>query len=221
MKHAITALLSAASIGAFAWATPAAAQAIYGTPWPYGVESTYSGPYPTVPSHTGTPAYSYSVHNQGPYPGATGSCEVIAGNRVCNAAPAYGYGYGYGYGAYGPGPGGLVGAAVAAPVAAAGALAAAPFEAAGATAGALTGAPYAPGPYAPYAGPYAAAPVGAYPVAPVGPYPARRPMKGKSVVPTQTAYSLPPSEETAQPGVVGSCSVIAGNRVCTAAPAIP
>jgi hypothetical protein len=176
MRHTVTALLSAASICAFAWAAPAAAQAVYGTP----------------------------------YPAATGSCEIIAGNRVCTAAPAYGYGYGYGYGAYRPGPGGVVGAAVAAPVAAAGSLAAAPFEAAGATAGALTGAPFAPAPY----------PAG-YAAAPVGPYPWSGPVKGNSIVPSSTSYSLPPSAETARPGVVGSCSIITGNRVCTAAPAIP
>jgi hypothetical protein len=210
MRHTLTALLSAASICAFAGVVPASAQAIYGTPWPYGVQSDYSGPFPTVPSHTGTPAYSYEAHNAGPYPAATGSCSIIAGNRVCTAAPAYGYGYGYG------GPFGLFGSAVAAPIDAAGALAAAPFEAAGATAGALTGAPYAPAPYAaaPYApGPYAAARVRAYRWG--------APVKGNSVVPSATAYSLPPSAQTARPGVVGSCSIIAGNRVCTGAMPIP
>ncbi len=162
-----------------------------------------------VPSGT---AYSLPPSEQTARPGIVGSCSIIAGNRVCTDtpaynAPAYGYGYGYGYG----GPFGMVGAAVSAPVNAAGALAAAPFEAAGAVTGAVTGAPYAPAPYA-------TAPYGAYPgyaAAPMRPYPWGGPVKGNSVVPSATAYSLPPSEETARPGIVGSCSIIAGNRVCT------
>ncbi len=184
MRNTLTALLSAASIAAFAGVVPAAAQAIYGTPWPYGVQSDYSGPVPTVPSHTGTPAYSYEAHNDGPYPAATGSCSIIAGNRVCTATPAYGSGYGYG--AYGPGPGGLIGAAVGAPFAAAGALAAAPFEATAA----LTGAPYAVagGTYAPAGAPTIPSATGA---------------------PLYSYHHVGP-----RPAAVGGCDVIAGNRVC-------
>ncbi len=122
----------------------------------------------------------------------------------CAAPPRLAVGYGYGYG-YGYGSGGPIGAAVAAPFEAAGAIAAVPFEAAGATTGALTGPAYAPAPYA---------------YGPMG-YPAGGPVKGQSLVPSQTAYSMPPSEQTARPGIVGSCSIIAGNRVCSGAPAIP
>jgi len=50
------------------------------------------GAYPTIPSHTGTPAYSWD--NKGPWPATGGECSIIAGNRVCTATPAYGYGYG-------------------------------------------------------------------------------------------------------------------------------
>ncbi len=227
MRHTLTALVSAASICAFAGVAPAGAQAFYGAPGPYATPAP--GPYTHYPEgglvkgdSVVPPQISYSLppSEQVAQPGVVGSCSIIAGNRVCTDTPAYNppqYGYGYGYGA----PGGFLGAAVGAPVAAAGALAAAPFEAAGA----LTGAPYAPAPglYAP--GPYAAAPMGYGPApvgyAPVRHYPAGGPVKGQSVVPSQTAYSLPPSEQTARPGVVGSCSIIAGNRVCSAAPAIP
>ncbi len=202
MRHTLTALLSAASICAFAGVVPAAAQTYYPEGGPVKGLSV-------VPSQT---AYSLPPSEETAQPGIVGSCSIIAGNRVCTDTPAngYGYGYGHGYGAYGEG--GPLGAAVAAPFVAAGALAAVPFEAAGATAGALTGAPYpyAPGPYS--AGPYAGGPMEAYPAGPV---------KGESVVPSQLAYSLPPSEQTARPGFVGSCSIIAGNRVCSAAPAIP
>ncbi len=40
----------------------------------------YSGP--TIPSATGAPPYSY--HYTGPIPAAVGSCEIVAGNRVCH-----------------------------------------------------------------------------------------------------------------------------------------
>jgi hypothetical protein len=133
MRHALTVLLSAASLCAVAGTAPAVAQMYgpapgygYGTPWPYPLQSTYAGPYATAPSHTATPAYSW--HRNGPYPAVTGSCDIIAGNRICSAAPAGGYAYGYG-------PGGPVGAMVAAPFDAAGAVFAAPFGARGAIAG--------------------------------------------------------------------------------------
>lgn len=174
MRNTLTALLSAASICAFAGVVPAAAQAFYGSPSPYAVAP---GPYvagPTKGESIVPPQISYSLppSEETARPGVVGSCSLLDGNRVCTDTPAYGagpaygasgYGYGYGYGA----PGGLVGAAVAAPFAAAGALAAVPFEAAGATAGALAGAPYEPAPYA-------AAPMGYR----VGPYPAGGPVKG-------------------------------------------
>lgn len=206
MKHTLTALLSAASICAFAGIAPASAQAFYGQP--YG---QYPAGGPTKGQSVVPPQISYSLpsYEQRAQPGVTGSCQMLDGNRVCTAAPANGYGYGYGYG-YGA-QGGLLGAAVGAPLAAAGALAAVPFQAAGATAGALTGAPYPAG--APY-------PV-AYAGAPMGTYPAGGPTVGQSVVPPQISYSLPSYEQTARPGAVGSCSLIAGNRVCSGAPAIP
>jgi hypothetical protein len=133
MRHTLTALLSGASLCAFAGVIPAAAQTYYGTA-------------PTIPSQTGAPAYSY--HRTGPVPAPAGECQIIAGNRVCNAAPAYPVGYGYGYPYYGYGypygypPGGPIGAAVAAPLATAGAVAAAPLAATGA----LVGAPFAAAP---------------------------------------------------------------------------
>ena len=103
MRHPLTALLSVGAICAFASITPALAQTVvapapaygygYGAgPWPYGPDSTFAGAYPTIPSHTGTPAYSWD--NEGPWPATGGECSILAGNRVCTAAPAYGYGYG-------------------------------------------------------------------------------------------------------------------------------
>ena len=105
MRHTLTALLSVASIGAFAGVIPAAAQT-------------------TIPSATGAPLYSY--HRTGPVPAPAGECQIIAGNRVCNGAPASWWGYGPGPYGYAPG-----GPAVAAPFNAAGTLFAAPFAAAG------------------------------------------------------------------------------------------
>ena len=99
MRNTLTvALLSAASLCAFACVTPAAAQSNANAPKRY----------------------------------PNGECQMLAGNRVCTATPAYGYGYG------GGGPFGF-GAAIAAPVNAAGALAAAPVAAAGAVAAAPFG----------------------------------------------------------------------------------
>jgi hypothetical protein len=86
MRHVVTALLSAGAISAFAWATPAVAQA-YG-PWPYGVQSTYAGASPTLPSHTGAPTYAW--HNEGPWRAPGGKCEIISGNRVCMSNHAFG-----------------------------------------------------------------------------------------------------------------------------------
>jgi hypothetical protein len=214
MRHTLTALLSAASVCALAGVAPAAAQVFYGAPGPYAAPAP--GAYTHYPEgglvkgqSVVPPQISYSLppSEEVAQPGVVGSCSLIAGNRVCTDTPAHGYGYGYGYAA----PGGLFGGLIGAPFAAAGTLAAAPFEAAGA----VVGAPYAPAP-----APYGVAPMGPYP-AYAAAYPVRRPIKGKSIVPSSTAYSLPPSAETARPGVVGSCSIIAGNRVCTGAPAIP
>jgi hypothetical protein len=89
MRHVLAAaLLSAGAICAFA-ATPAAAQTSYGAgPWPYGVQSTYAGAYPTIPSHTGAPTYAW--HNEGPWRGPGGKCEIISGNRVCMSTRAFG-----------------------------------------------------------------------------------------------------------------------------------
>jgi hypothetical protein len=94
MSHTLTALLSAGAICAFAWASPALAQTGgdhgYGDgPWPYGPDSTFAGGYPTIASRTGTPAYSWD--NTGPWAATGGQCDIIAGNRVCTAAPANGF----------------------------------------------------------------------------------------------------------------------------------
>jgi hypothetical protein len=93
MRQVLTALLSAGAIGAFAYATPAAAQTSYGAgPWPYGVESTYAGAYPTIPSHTGAPTYAW--RNEGPWRAPGGKCEIISGNRVCMTNRAFGAWFG-------------------------------------------------------------------------------------------------------------------------------
>ena len=39
------------------------------------------------------------------------------------------------------------------------------------------------------------------------------------IVPSRRPIACPPSAQTARPGIVGSCSIIAGNRVCTDTPA--
>jgi hypothetical protein len=122
MKHALTALLSAGSIFAFACGRPALA-ASNGTPPNWMKEQAQSYPW---------------MADQGPWWTPWG----IPMGEVYSAAPGYAYGYAPGYAYYGYGYGGPIGAAVAAPVNAAGALLAAPFVAAGETAGALTGAPY-------------------------------------------------------------------------------
>jgi hypothetical protein len=110
MRIALTTLVSAASLCTLA--TAASAQ-----------------DYPTIPSTTGAPPYSY--HHTGPQPAAVGSCEIIAGNRVCSAGPA---GYGYNN-TWGP-----VGAVVDAPFV----LAAAPFGAMGGFPAAGSAPTYAP-----------------------------------------------------------------------------
>jgi hypothetical protein len=117
MRIALTAFVSAASLCALA--TAASAQ-----DYPFGGEA------PTVASNTGAPLYSY--HYTAPQPGAVGSCEVIAGNRVCNAGPA-----GYGYDTM---PGGPVGAVIGAPFA----VIAAPFGMMGGPPMAGAGGTYAP-----------------------------------------------------------------------------
>jgi len=127
MKNGLT-LLSAASICAFAWVTPAAAQTVaYGAP----------------PAH-----------------GPVGSCQLLAGNRVCSSGPIAAYGYGY-----------VPGGPIAAPLNAAGAIVAAPLTAAGAM---------APAPIVPLTG-----------------------------TPAYSYKALPAH------GPVGSCQLLAGNRVCT------
>ena len=129
----------------------------------------YSGSAPTVPSATGAPLYSY--HHTRPIPAAVGSCEIIAGNRVCNGAPAWGYGPNYGYAAGGP-----IGAAITAPFNAAATVAAAPVAATGAVAAAPT-------------------------------------------IPSATgapAYSYSPAAQAPMPAVGGECQILAGNHVCTA-----
>ena len=183
MRHALTGLLSAASLCAFAGAIPAAAQT------------------PTIPSQTGAPAYSY--HRTAPRPAVVGQCEVIAGNHVCNGAPAYGS-WAYGY----P-PGGPIGAAITAPVAAAANVAAAPVAAAAnvaaapvAAAGAVAAAPFAPT-YG-YGYGYATAPyAGSAPTVP-----------SLTGAPAYSYHYTGPI-----PAPAGQCQVIAGNRVCNGAPA--
>ena len=99
MRTALIASVSAASLCALASAASA--------------QTYYYGAPQTIPQNTGTPAYSYESH-VAPQPAYNGSCDIIAGNRVCSGAPA-----GYGSSAYAPSgyaPGlGPVGAIVAAP----------------------------------------------------------------------------------------------------------
>lgn len=150
-------------------------------------------PYPLQSTYAGpyatapshTGTPAYSWHRDGPYPAVVGSCDIISGNRVCSAAPAGGYANGYGYGY---GPGGPIGAAVAAPFEVAGAIVSAPVAVVGAAP-----APWSYGPGAPYAGAYPTVPAatGAPP------------------------YSYRTASETPQPGINGSCQILAGNRVCT------
>ncbi len=113
MRIALTTLVSAATLCALA--TAGSAQ-----DYPFGG--------PTIPSNTGAPLYSY--HHTGPQPGSVGSCEIIAGNRVCSAAPA----------AYGDAWG---------PV---GALIGAPFAVVGAPFGMMAGPPVGGATYAPATG---------------------------------------------------------------------
>ncbi len=104
---------------------------------------TYYGGTPTVPSNTGTPAYSYES-SVPPQPAAVGSCDIIAGNRVCSGQPAYAapvVGYSPGYGP--------VGAIVAAPFGVAGTVLTAPFGMLGAN---TTPVAYGMGSGTPYVG---------------------------------------------------------------------
>ena len=94
MRNALTAFISAASFCVIA--TAASAQ--------------------TTPDNTGAPLYSY--RHASPRPAAVGSCEIVAGNRVCSAGPMEGYS---------TGAGGPVGMLVGAPFA----IVAAPFGAFG------------------------------------------------------------------------------------------
>ncbi len=137
----------------------------------------------TIPSNTGTPTYSYEsqVHAQ---PAAVGSCDIIAGNRICSGQPAYAapvVGYAPGYGP--------VGAIVAAPFNAAGTAVTAPFG----MFGAATGTPvvYGGGAGAPYVGGSMTNPAATG--TPIYSYENR----------------VPP-----QPGVVGYCDLISGNHIC-------
>jgi hypothetical protein len=208
MRNTLTvALLSAASLCAFACVTPAAAQTFapgygygYGAgSWPYGPTGTFAGSYPTIPSLTGTGAYSYSSNANAPKPYPNGECQILAGNRVCTPTPAYGYGYGVG------GPFGF-GAAIAAPVNAAAPVVAAPVQAAGAVAAA----PFGVAPAYRYGYGYGAGP---YPYGPTATF-----AGGYPTVPSNTgapAYSYSTYASAPRPAPGGSCQILAGNRVCT------
>ena len=224
MRNTLTALLSAASFCAFAGAIPAAAQT------------------PTIPSQTGAPAYSYD--RTAPVPAPVGECQIIAGNRVCNGAPAYGYGYGPWANGYAPG--GPIGAVVAAPVTAAGAVVAAPFAGAAPTRPSLTGAPAysyhrtAPVPavggecqiiagnrvctaspaygygygYGP--GPFGFGPGGPIGAAVAAPVSAAGAVVGAPVAAGGALAAAPFAWATpTAPAPGGQCNMIAGNRVCT------
>ncbi len=103
MRHALTALLFAAPICAFA--APAFAQTAqeygYGPAGPVGAVvaapfnvagAVISAPFGwmsgsmTVASNTGTAPYSYSSAVP-PAPAPNGHCDLIGGNRVCFAGP--------------------------------------------------------------------------------------------------------------------------------------
>jgi len=207
MRNTLTAaLLSAASLCAFACVTPAAAQTFapgygYGAgPWPYGPTATFAGSYPTIRSHTGTPAYSYSANASAPKPYPNGECQILAGNRVCTPTSTWGYGYGYGYA---PGPFGF-GGAVAAPFNAAAPVVAAPVQAAGA----VVAAPFNA------AAPVVAAPVQAAGAVVAAPFAAT----GVPTIPAATgapAYSYSTYASAPRPAPGGSCQILAGNRVCS------
>ena len=156
MRTALTALISAASLCAIATAASAQSAPVY-------ADGGWAGWGPTIPSHTGAPLYSY--HRTAAVPAVVGSCQILAGNRVCSDTPADGAA------AYGP-----VGAVIAAPIM----VAAAPFEMIGVIPAPNYGYTYAPA---------TGAPAYAY---------------GSQVGP--------------QPGAVGSCSIISGNRVCFGVP---
>ena len=115
MRTALTAFISAASLCALGSAASA--------------QTYYYGAPPTIASNTGTPAYSYETQ-VAPQPAFNGSCDIISGNRVCSAAPAYAAPAP----AYAPGYG-PVGAIVAAPFNAAGTVVTAPFGMFGAAPG--------------------------------------------------------------------------------------
>ena len=185
MRHALTALLSAAAIGAFAYATPAAAQSTGGGGGDANAEADQAQLHPWqadmsprwAPNgvsegevYSAGQAYGYGYHGTGAIrPWKSGT----VGPTGAPVAPAPAYQYGYGYG-----PGGPVGAAIAAPFNAAGALVAAPFAAVS----------------APFAG-------------------------SAPTIPSRVGAPLYAYHHTGpRPGVVGSCSIIAGNRVCTSVP---
>ena len=98
----------------------------------------------TIPSNTGTPAYSYESHVP-PQPAFNGSCDIISGNRICSGQPVYAapvVGYAPGYGP--------IGAIVAAPFNAADTVVTAPFGMFGAAPG--TQVVYSTGDGTPYVG---------------------------------------------------------------------
>ena len=146
----ITSSISAASFCAIASAASAQV-AVY----------PYPGEAPTVADTTGAPLYGY--RQTAAQPATVGSCDIIAGNRVCTSGQM---GASYGYG-------GPIGAVVGAPFA----IVAAPFNAFG-----MTGTPVVSNTNAPDTG-----------------------------TPTYSYEShVPP-----QPGAVGHCDMISGNRICT------
>jgi hypothetical protein len=165
MRTTLTALISAGSFCALASA--ASAQ--------------------TIPSNTGAPPYSYESQLP-PQPAAVGSCDIVAGNRVCSANPTYAApapGYSPGYGP--------VGAIVAAPFDAAGTVVTAPFGMFGAAPG--TPVVYGGGAGTPYVGGSMTNPAAA----------------GTAIYSYESR--VPP-----QPGAIGYCDLIAGNHVCFTGP---
>ncbi len=154
MRTALIASISAASLCALASAASAQTY-YYGTPQ-------------TIPSNTGTPAYSYESHVQR-QPAFNGSCDIISGNRVCSGAPA-----GYAPSGYAPAYGPI------------GAIVAAPFEIVAAPFGGFGGGAGTPMLAGGMTNPAA----------------------------TGTEVSSYESHVPPQPGAVGYCDLISGNRIC-------